>query len=237
MRKLFITLGILGFLITTSPYAVAGNSGVEVTLQGYGDTSMFYQALVTTGVINNLSEGTAYTIFAPTNAAFAEIRPQTYPCFYAAQCRQQIAALLLNHIIVGRHDLADLATYGNGIKSVGMNRLRIEEPFVGKYTVDGQDVLSKAEVGGSIIYRINGVITSPQELAQFQTVSLVPAAIPQADDGTVTTEKTITQTTYQAPSINAPTPYMGGSMAPATGNPGSNTTQSTTVTHTYTTEQ
>ena len=48
---------------------------------------MFYQALLNTGVASELNENTEYTVFAPTNAAFTEIQPRAYPCFYSAQCR------------------------------------------------------------------------------------------------------------------------------------------------------
>ena len=71
--------------------ALATNSNVESVLQSHGDLSLFYQALHNTGVADELKEDGEYTIFAPTNTAFAEIQPHEYPCFYSAQCRDKVA--------------------------------------------------------------------------------------------------------------------------------------------------
>ena len=99
--KVFSVLAIFLTAATCAAPAKANNSEVESILQSYGDTSMFYQALQNTGVLNELSENRSYTIFAPTNAALAQITPQSYPCFYAVQCRPQIAVMMRNHIVPG----------------------------------------------------------------------------------------------------------------------------------------
>ncbi|MDX2027212.1 MAG: fasciclin domain-containing protein [Alphaproteobacteria bacterium] len=219
MKKSLITLSLTllfgSAALLHAPNAAAGNRDVEVTLQSYGDLSMFYQALINTGVINELNENTRYTIFAPTNAAFASVQPRAYPCFYAEQCRPQIAGLLRNHILTDRYDLRELVTYGQGIQTGGIHRVHVVEPYVDDYTVDGLRILSASEVGGNIIYRIDGVIASPQELAQFQTVSLHPVP------STVTTEKTVTRKTY-VPSTVYPV------------EDSANTTETTTVIRRYT---
>lgn len=235
MKHPLITMGLLGLLGSTSVLGWVGpvqaaNSNIEVALQNYGDLSMFYQALLNTGVINELNENEHYTIFAPTNAAFAEIRQQNYPCFYTVECRPQIAAMLRNHIIAGRHDLADLDSYGYGIRTIADKRIHVEESYVNDFSVNGRKIISRSDVNGNIIYRINGVITTPQELAQFQSVTYVPSAY--APDDTIT-EKTVTRKVYRpAPTVRA---YPSGDMVvdPAYGNNGS----TTVITNTYTTEQ
>jgi len=213
--------------------AYAGNSSVEASLRNYGDVSMFYQALLTTGVINELNENSHYTIFAPTNAAFSEINPQTYPCFYSEQCRPQIANMLRDHIIAGDYSLADLATYGQGIQTLGPRRLVVSEEYVGKYQVNGQDILNNGETAPNAIYRINGVVTDPQELAQFRTVTPAPSVIPAAD---TVTQRTTTQRTYQYVP-DSPSPYAGGTMDPTPDNPQDNMNETTTITKSYTTEE
>ncbi len=232
MKHPLIAMSLIGLLGTTpvvcwSP-AHAANSNVEAALQNYGDLSMFYQALLNTGVINELNENQRYTIFAPTNAAFAsQIRRETYPCFYAEQCRPQIAAILRNHIVLGRYDLRDLVTYGAGVQTSSGRFVHVDEPYVAEYSVDGQRILSKGEVGGSVVYRINGVLVSPRDLSQFQTVRYVPVP------GGVTTEKTVIRKTYHTPVV--PEAYPAGGMVPESvivpdGG------ETTTVIHSYTTE-
>jgi uncharacterized surface protein with fasciclin (FAS1) repeats len=217
-------------LLSATPFigyaapAAAYSGNVQMALQNYGDLSMFQQAMVTTGQINELNDNEHYTIFAPINASFVTIHPQAYPCFYSEQCRPQIAALLRNHIIPGRHDLRELVTAGSGVQTLGPRRIHVDEPYRGDYTVDGQKILSKSEINGNIIYRIDGVIRTPSELAQFQSVNTSP-------DEVVTTRKTVTTTTYHAPGATPPVPAMNPVM-----NDGSES-MTTTVTKTYSTEQ
>ena len=219
-------LGVFAHPPTT---AQAGNSSVETTIRSYGDLSMFYQAMVNTGVINELRENEDYTIFAPTNGAFAEITQQNFPCFYSAQCRPQVAALLRNHIIVGKYDLPNLTSRGQGIRTIGSRTVLIEEPYVASYTVEGNKILSASDVGGNMIYRIDGVIAQPKELNQFTTVNYVPAP------ANVVTEKTVTRTTYQSGA--GFDGYPAGTVVVPADTVGGNNSQTTTVIQTYTTQQ
>jgi len=233
MKKSLLTLGVVALLggapvMGLNHTAQAGNIGVETTLQSYGDLSVFYQALLNTGVINELSEDEHYTIFAPTNAAFAQIRQQTYPCFYQYECRPQIAVLLRNHIVEGRYDLRNLTSYGQGVRTAGNHVVHVNEQYVNDYAVDNHKILSKTEAGGNVVYRVDGLITNPQELAQFRTaVAVVPAS------NVVTTERTTYRKTYSAPYYD---PNYSAYQPPAGIIP-EDDTQTTVITHTYTTEQ
>jgi len=233
MKNPFVTISVAGFISVVSLAGLsapsqAGNSGVETGIQSFGDLSMFYQALLNTGVINELNENQEYTIFAPINSAWLQMIPRaTYPCFYSEQCRPAIAAILRDHIIVGHHDLPNLVSYGGGVQTSGPRHAHVEESYVHDYTVENQTILSASNVGGNIIYRIDGVITTPQELAQFRMVNVVPVA------DTVTTEKTIVKKTYRNPSAT-PSAYPAGSMDPVTlGAPPANESETTTVIDTY----
>jgi uncharacterized surface protein with fasciclin (FAS1) repeats len=231
MKRLFTTLGLAALLAATAipawtAPAYAGNSSVEATIESFGDLSMFYQGLLNSGVINELNENQHYTIFAPVNPAFAEVQPQTYPCFYAVQCRPQIAVLLRNHIVSGGYGLKELVSYGQGIETIGGRHIFVQEPYVNDYAVDGKTILSKSEANGNMIYRINGVIAIPQELAPFRTVSYQPP------EKTVT--KTITTYTTQAPGMNR---YPAGTMAEPAGGVPDDVTEKTTIINTTTGDQ
>lgn len=212
---------LAGGMAVSSSSAYGGNRNIELALQSYGDLSRFYQALLTTGVVNQLSENQNYTIFAPTDTALASIGQQAYPCFYSVNCRPQIATFLHNHILVGRYDLPELVTYGQGIQTGGVKRIHVSEPFVGDYAVEGARILSKTEIDGSIIYRIDEVLAAPNELVPFQTVSVVPSVPP----GTVTT--TVTRKTYY------PTTTVVPSAESTVVIPDADTTKTTTIIRNY----
>jgi uncharacterized surface protein with fasciclin (FAS1) repeats len=173
MKRKMITTLLFGLLSSTSALvpvsAFANNRGVETALANYGDVSVFYQALINTGVLAELDPNTNYTIFAPTNEAFAQIQPNMYPCFYSTQCRAQVADVLRNHIVVGSESLADL-TKDVHVPTIGRYRVYAESPYVGDYTIAHHGVLSGAEINGNMVYRLDGVIISDEQLAQFRAM-------------------------------------------------------------------
>lgn len=211
-------------------HARANNSAVESTVRSFGDLSSFYQAMLNSGEINELREDQHYTIFAPTNVAFAQIAPRDYPCFYHAQCRPQIAALLRDHVIVGRYDLSDLVTAGQGMQTMGVDRLLIERPYTDTYTVNGRRILSKSETNGNIIYRVDGVIANSDQLSPFQNI--VYDANAPAEPMPVTETVTTYTTDRPAPMPATQYRYPAGSMVPPYEDTG-NRSQTTTIIHSY----
>lgn len=216
-----------------------GNDSVRYVLADEADISTFYQALVTTGVADELNNDTVYTIFAPTNAAFAEIRQRDYPCFYATQCREQVAAILRNHIVPRNDNITRLSKWGGDIKSIGTRNLDIIEDFKGKYKVDNHRVLYQNNSNGTnyyrgsviSLYRIDGVIVSDQELEQFKTMPLASAP-------NVVTEKTVTTYNEPSPHYVFPQNYLipGGYSIGYTNVMPENTRNTTTITRTTTTQ-
>jgi uncharacterized surface protein with fasciclin (FAS1) repeats len=213
MKKSLLTTLVFGAFCTTfATPALANNVAVESALANYGDLSSFYAALLNTGVLGELSENAHYTVLAPTNEAFAEINPQLYPCFYAVQCRAQLADALRDHIIVGRWTLKELA-HQPQVNTLGRYAAITEQPYVNEYTVSGQHVLTSAQINGNVIDRLDGVIISQQQLDQFHALPPVanatttittyrtPVAYPAPgggyDQGLMT--KTVTEKTYDLP--------------------------------------
>jgi uncharacterized surface protein with fasciclin (FAS1) repeats len=260
ISRLFATSAIL--LVTTACGSLerdntyravdrGGNSYVEAALVDQGDLSKFYQALHTTGVANELSDNEEYTIFAPTNAAFNQIKPRVFPCFYAVQCRPQLAAVLRNHIVPRNESIRRLSRRGS-IQTVGGRPIEVVEPFLGHYAVDGNRVLYLNESNttnvfkGSRVslYKIDGVIAADQEIAPFR-VQPVAEIQGQVIERTVTTYRPAPPSpyyiqpmvpgTYLVPGgyhvVRGPTGYMGDP-ADVEGN----ATETTTITRTTTTE-
>lgn len=168
----------------------AGNSGVEAAIRSRPDLGTFYQALVSTGVLDELKESGDYTVFAPTDTAFVQIDQRTYPCFYSAQCKAEVAALLRNHIRDEKDTIARLSKWGGaGIPTIGKRELYVEEVFKNNYHVEGHKVLSGDEADGSLVYRIDGIISDDEEMEPFKTLKTAErpapgAAVPGGAPGT-----------------------------------------------------
>ena len=175
MRYMRVIL-ILPVLLACMVSAHAANSNVESVLKRSADLSEFYRLLTETGVLKELQEDTEYTVFAPTNTAFAEIQPRTYPCFDAAECRPQLAAILRNHILPRKESIRDLSKWGD-ISTIGDREILILESYAGQYTVEDHMVLNQDDNTDVSLFRIDGIIATDREMDTFRTM---PSAGPAA---------------------------------------------------------
>ena len=139
--------GVTTILGGVSP-AYGDNVGVENAIKSRPDLSTFYQALVNTGVNHELQEGRSYTVFAPTNKAFARISQQQYPCFYMTECRAQVAAIVRDHIVPGKIYIDDAMNQQGGVNTIGGNFIRAGKTSriagkvsEGDFTIAGNDVI------------------------------------------------------------------------------------------------
>jgi uncharacterized surface protein with fasciclin (FAS1) repeats len=165
--------------------AFAGKETIEQALAGRPEVSQFYEALKQTGVINELGNR-SYTVFAPTNDAFNKLTAKEYPCLYSPQCTEKVADILRNHITEGEVLLSD-AVRGSATFSIDKAHLRIHEPQKGRYTVDGHKVDSQNQLVGNVLYVIDGVIASNNELAELRKAPVV------ATKPVTTTQETVTR--------------------------------------------
>jgi len=230
MKNPFILLGIMMLMsVVAAVSAYADNSSVENAIASRPDLSTFYKALVNTGVNHELSAGVSYTIFAPTNDAFARIRPDQYPCFYMVECRAQVAQIVRNHIIAGDVYIDDAVKQKGALYSLSGRFVNVGAPYRNDYAVDGNNVLYMSWFGGGILYKIDGVIANPRELASVQFAEYA-YVVPQ--EQTVVTTRTIadpacgsggcpdavSQTTTRTRSaVIAPTVMVAPTLAPAAG--------------------
>lgn len=157
---------VLIALMASLASSQGSNIGVEAKLAALPDASIFYHALLNTGVANELSESVGYSVFAPMNAAFSPINPNTYPCFYAVQCRAQVAAILRNHIVPQNYDLASLS-FWQGIPTLGNRYISVEEPYIGQFAVDGRRIVYALQDVDSSVYEIAGLLADNAELRAF----------------------------------------------------------------------
>lgn len=182
-----LALGVTASLLTSASMSFAGQTSIESELSSRPELSDFYSGLKNTGVINELNRGVPYTIFAPTNAAMAKITETKYPCFYSEQCREEAANILRNHIVPQEISFADPGRFA-AVSIDGMN-IGLSQPRKGDYYVNGHEVVNQMQLMGGVLYEIDGVIASPQELADVSRLKVVPVAVvvpSQVNEETVT---------------------------------------------------
>jgi len=187
MKHSFIAISACALLSTmAATTCYANNENVENALKNQPDLSSFYQVLVATGVNNELHADSDYTIFAPTNDAMAKLNQSKYSCFNTPKCQAQTAAVVRNHIVVGKIDMDDAAKRKGGLYTLGARFVTIGASRM-DYTVDKGDVLSASEFDSGMLYSIDNVIANPRELAsiQYPQYANIPERITTTSETTI----------------------------------------------------
>lgn len=233
MQYYWAAVATLGLLVSGNNTTQAANLDVNSALESRDDLALFQQAMVNTGVAEALRPDIAYTIFAPTNAAMVAGIPYASSCYYSPNCRGQLAAVVRNHILPSNERVSVLSKRGGDIATHGARKLDVEEPFKGAYTVNSIPILNQSDGTQVKIYRINAIIADAPELASFATPPVVMSLA-------TVTQKTTTYASHAVypvgPSLVAVDAFQPA-IAPTT--PGGfpdNATQTTTVSHTTTTQ-
>jgi uncharacterized surface protein with fasciclin (FAS1) repeats len=193
MKRALLATTVFAAVATASlPAAIAKNPTVEDSLKRRDDLSVFYQALVDTGVADELQDGKDYTIFAPTNEAFEKITKEKYPCFYSAECRKEVAAIIRNHIVEGAI-FVDRARTTN-LRSLNDQRvINIAQPHKNNYSVDGKAITYTMSFTSGILYKIEGVIADKMELSALTRLP-TPTPIPEMSDDTKEAMEAVSET-------------------------------------------
>jgi uncharacterized surface protein with fasciclin (FAS1) repeats len=102
-----------------------------------GNFSTLATALGAAGLIETLKKEGPFTVFAPTDAAFAKIPPQALSELLQPENREKLTAILTYHVVAGRvsaHDVANLNSattlHGQMVKISKQEGLKINDAKV-----------------------------------------------------------------------------------------------------------
>lgn len=140
----------------------AAGQNIVALAQGNADLSTLVTAVTAAGLGETLSGTGPFTVFAPTNAAFAKVDKATLDGLMKPESKDKLAALLTYHVVPGNVKAADVAKMikeGNGtatIKTVAGGNL--------KASMDGEKVIltdakgGKSTITATDIAASNGVV-------------------------------------------------------------------------------
>jgi uncharacterized surface protein with fasciclin (FAS1) repeats len=150
LRLLAASLLTASALLISLP-ARADSPGTIVDVAvGAGSFTTLVAAVKAAGLAETLSGKGPFTVFAPTDAAFAKLPAGTVDSLLKPENKDKLRAILLYHVVSGDVKAADL-TDGESVKTVGGGTLTIHIAS-GAVTVNDADVV-KADIPAS-----NGVI-------------------------------------------------------------------------------
>jgi uncharacterized surface protein with fasciclin (FAS1) repeats len=139
--------------------AYAMDKTVADILAGSGVFSEFEQAVLAAGLGEMLAGSETYTVFAPSDEAFAKM-PEAERTELLSN-KERLAALIQKHVVLGRHSDADLIR-GETVQAMDGSNLEIGPSA----RFNGHVGVANAEVVNSGLYAANGIVHVIDRLIQ-----------------------------------------------------------------------
>lgn len=137
-------------LAIAGPAARAADQDIVDTAVGAGQFTTLAAALNAAGLVETLKGPGPYTVFAPTDAAFAKLPAGTVENLLKPENKDQLIAILTYHVVPGDVMAADVVKISEA-ETVNGKKLAI--------AVDGDTVMvNEAKVTATDIEASNGVI-------------------------------------------------------------------------------
>ena len=152
-----ITIGL--FTIAISMFASAGHHGMKKdivdTAVAAGDFSTLVTAVKAAGLVETLKGEGPFTVFAPTDAAFAKVPTDTLNALLADKAA--LANVLTYHVVAGNVMAADVVKLTSAVTVQGQAvSIAVKD---GKVYVDGaQVVATDIKASNGVIHVIDAVI-------------------------------------------------------------------------------
>jgi uncharacterized surface protein with fasciclin (FAS1) repeats len=150
---------VLGMSLTTS---ASQTKDIVDTAVANGSFKTLATALKAAGLIDTLKGAGPFTVFAPTDAAFAKLPAGTVETLLKPENKDQLRRVLTYHVVPGKVEAAQV-TKMNSAKAVSGDTITIAVKN-GKVMVNNATVVT-ADVGASngVIHVIDTVILPPQK--------------------------------------------------------------------------
>jgi uncharacterized surface protein with fasciclin (FAS1) repeats len=162
MKKLVSLLVVVAALVAstaaTAPAQARQNRDIVQTAVAAGQFKTLARLLTRAGLVDALEKPGPYTVFAPTDAAFAKVPKRTLDGLLADKAK--LRAVLRYHVVPGRVTAADVVTLSSAKTLDGM-RVRIKvagsNVFVNTAKVTKPNVMAT----NGVIHVVNRVLIPP----------------------------------------------------------------------------
>ena len=129
---------------------------------GSPDHTTLVTALKTAEYVDALSNAGPFTVFAPTNEAFAKLPEGTVENLLKPESKAALQNILEYHVYVGviREDFIQ---DGMTLNQVNLDNVTLGKTADGKITVNGANVLGTVKASNGIVYVIDAVLLPPDK--------------------------------------------------------------------------
>lgn len=157
LRHLLASLLALGFAGSALAHncSTKTNTIVDIAV-GSPDHTTLVAAVTAAGLVETLSGAGPFTVFAPTNAAFAALPAGTVETLLKPENKAQLVAILTYHVVPAKVMAADVTS--GSVPTVNGKSATINVAG-GKVTIDGANVVATDLVGSNgVVHVIDQVI-------------------------------------------------------------------------------
>ena len=152
------TIAVAGTLILSS--STAFSKDIIDTAAANDTFSTLVAAVTAAGLVETLTGDGPFTVFAPTNEAFAKLPYGTVDNLLKPENRDQLVAILTYHVVPGKVMSSDLA--GKKLKATTVQGTVVDIDATDGVTVDGATVTTADIVtDNGVIHVIDKVIMPP----------------------------------------------------------------------------
>ena len=166
-RAALFAVAAAGLMAPAAVVAQPAGDIVDVAA-GNGDFSTLVTAVKAAGLVDTLKSKGPFTVFAPTNAAFAKLPAGTIPTLLKPESKATLTAVLTYHVVPGKLMAADVLA---AIKAGG-GKAEVTTVQGGKLTASlmGNVVMLRDAKGGMSHIRATDIGTSNGVIHVIDTV-------------------------------------------------------------------
>ncbi len=156
-RRTFLAASTaVGMLAATSAFADGHSKDIVDTAVGAGSFGTLVAAVQAAGLVDTLKGDGPFTVFAPTDDAFAALPAGTVEELLKPENKDQLTAILTYHVVPGKVMSGDLSNNMMATTAQGGDLMIMTE---GGVTVNGANVVTAdVEASNGVIHVIDAVI-------------------------------------------------------------------------------
>ena len=158
IRRTFIALTAAASMMSTA--AFAADMDIVDTAVGAGNFTTLVAAVGAAGLVDTLKGEGPFTVFAPTDEAFAALPAGTVEDLLKPENKDKLVSILTYHVVPGKVMSVDLT---EGMTAATVNGADVTITLEGGAKVNGANVTTAdIEATNGVIHVIDAVILPPQ---------------------------------------------------------------------------
>ncbi|MFM2128609.1 MAG: hypothetical protein RL477_155 [Pseudomonadota bacterium] len=142
---------------TASDHRAASRDIVDVAASA-GQFSTLVAAVQAAGLVDTLKGTGPFTVFAPTDAAFAKLPPGTLADLLKPENKEKLVAVLTYHVVPGKVMSADIAAKAAEVKTVQGQSINVDATRGGVKVNSAQVTSADVPASNGVIHVIDTVI-------------------------------------------------------------------------------